>query len=214
MRIPSPPFAQNLRSPESRADSGFTLIELLTVIAIIGILAAILIPTVSRVREHAKSARCGSNLRQIATAFQLYANEHAGFLPDRAQNAQYENLMRVVLAPYFGYTGPDTHGPSDPLGRPSGIARCPSGPPTWGFTYYPNFTLWSTSRKNMNTIQNPSRIVLHRDRGGIEIPGGAVNVPGQPAWHGGGVRYNVVFLDGHVGPRGFDQLKASLMEEP
>jgi len=50
---------------------GFTLIELLTVIAIIAILAAILIPTISSVRESANASKSVSNLRQIGVAFQL-----------------------------------------------------------------------------------------------------------------------------------------------
>jgi prepilin-type N-terminal cleavage/methylation domain len=61
--------------------SAFTLIELLTVIAIIGILAAILIPTVGRVRSKARTAQCVSNLRQIGLACLLYADDHKGLLP-------------------------------------------------------------------------------------------------------------------------------------
>ncbi len=60
----------------------FTLIELLTVIAIIGILAGILIPTVGRVREVAQRAADASNLREIGKAAQLYAVEHQDRLPD------------------------------------------------------------------------------------------------------------------------------------
>ena len=48
-----------------QAPAAFTLIELLTVIAIIGILAAIIIPTVGKVRDSARSAQCISNMRQV-----------------------------------------------------------------------------------------------------------------------------------------------------
>ena len=55
----------------SRKTEGFTLIELLTVIAIIAILAAILIPTIAGVRESANASKSVSNLRQIGSGFQL-----------------------------------------------------------------------------------------------------------------------------------------------
>ncbi|AHF89050.1 N-terminal cleavage protein [Opitutaceae bacterium TAV5] len=71
-----PRFPQTL--PHCR--SAFTLIELLTVIAIIGILAAIIIPTVGKVREAARTAACQSNLRQFGVASLLYAQDHKGCL--------------------------------------------------------------------------------------------------------------------------------------
>ena len=67
-----------------RVSAGFTLIELLTVIAIIGILAAIIIPTVGTVREKAQRTVDASNLREIAKAAMIYASDNNDRLPDPA----------------------------------------------------------------------------------------------------------------------------------
>jgi prepilin-type N-terminal cleavage/methylation domain-containing protein/prepilin-type processing-associated H-X9-DG protein len=71
----------HMASRTYRCSGGFTLIELLTVIAIIGILAAILIPTVGSVKKRAQSANCISRLRQIGVAIQMHADEHRGMVP-------------------------------------------------------------------------------------------------------------------------------------
>ena len=68
-------MAQAARRP------GFTLIELLTVIAIIGILAAILVPTVSSVRGKARTLQCVSKLRGWGQAVRLFANDNRGNIP-------------------------------------------------------------------------------------------------------------------------------------
>ncbi|UCH34380.1 MAG: DUF1559 domain-containing protein [Armatimonadota bacterium] len=60
---------------------GFTLIELLVVIAIIAILAAILFPVFARAREAARKATCLSNLKQIALAALMYAQDYDETLP-------------------------------------------------------------------------------------------------------------------------------------
>lgn len=65
---------------------GFTLIELLTVIAIIGILAAIIIPTVGKVRSMAKKSNCISNLREIGKMLTLYTNDNKNRLPAGTYN--------------------------------------------------------------------------------------------------------------------------------
>ncbi len=69
------------KRPVTLTQSGaFTLIELLTVIAIIGILAAIIIPTVGNVRKSAKSAQAISNVKQVGLANLLFAQENKGQL--------------------------------------------------------------------------------------------------------------------------------------
>ncbi|HLS28658.1 MAG TPA: type II secretion system protein [Opitutales bacterium] len=70
-----------------KSKQGFTLIELLTVIAIIGILASILIPTVGKVREQARRTVDGNNIRQIGTAALIYANDNREQLPPKNLNA-------------------------------------------------------------------------------------------------------------------------------
>ncbi len=78
-------------SAEFRRSSGrvaaFTLTELLTVIAIIGVLAAILIPVTMRMREGAQKATCMSNLRQLGLAIGNYTADNRGNLPHHTGQA-------------------------------------------------------------------------------------------------------------------------------
>ena len=85
---------------KNRKTSGFTLIELLTVIAIIGILATLIIPSLSKSKEYAQAAICMNNLRQVAIGFQNYCQDSENQLP----------LVEYWLddfAPIYRYVGKD-----------------------------------------------------------------------------------------------------------
>lgn len=71
----------NITSPASSRDEAFTLVELLTVIAIVGILAAIVIPMVGKIRESANKSACASNLRQVGIAMNAYLADNREALP-------------------------------------------------------------------------------------------------------------------------------------
>ena len=79
-------YYKSLRS----AQSAFTLIELLVVIAIIAILAAMLMPALQQAREAGKGANCKSNLKQLATALEVYTTSFDDYYPTN-EGERYTN---------------------------------------------------------------------------------------------------------------------------
>ena len=100
--IPTPQMNLSVSAPR-RASPAFTLIELLTVIAIIGILAAIIIPTVGKVRASAKSTQCLSNLRQIGLAISLYPQDNKGYYPRGASNPSPDGTLVNYAKAIYAY---------------------------------------------------------------------------------------------------------------
>ncbi len=116
--------------------AAFTLIELLTVIAIIGILAAILIPVVSAARESARNSVCQSNLRQWHTAMMLFAEDHQGHLPKgyyAGAPQGRDQFWSGRLSRYMDYDD-DAWGRQSPRIHGT-VAECPSTPWIHDSTY-------------------------------------------------------------------------------
>ena len=112
--------------PGSRKLAGFTLIELLVVIAIIAILAALLLPGLSKAKKKGQQVACVSNQRQIGIALALYTGDSAETLPLLAdwnslggQDGTYDFFVAATNRALYTYQGngqifqcPSDHGDS------------------------------------------------------------------------------------------------------
>ena len=200
----------------------FTLIELLVVIAIIALLAAILFPVFSRAREKARQAACQSNLKQVAMAIRMYADDHDEMLcwatmvtGPEARDEPY--VWYGVAAPYFRNTGIlrcssrrdvtygsggyewNSHGGSRRGGLPwNGFGNHPLAP----FTYHNWFISYSdvTDPSSSIIVADPAPSV-HPDFSGW-IFAAVSNPESLPAHHNGMGNYG--FFDGHVKALKFD----------
>jgi len=91
---------------ESSKEKGFTLIELLVVIAIIGILAGMVLVSMSGARSKARDARRLSDMRQLVSAQEMYYGEHDVYYSDDAYPASIGNYLTATPNDPSGATQP------------------------------------------------------------------------------------------------------------
>ena len=204
-----------------RPRRGFTLVELLVVIAIIAVLAAIIFPVFEKAREKGRQASCASNLRQLGSAIDMYAQDCDETFPPLVQRG-VTSWIWDVLTPYVRNTQVYTC-PSGKITPCSGGTCTRSGYWQQGYSYGYNDN-WSTQTgvsyspwgrtadllhlgllgRPMSQVTYPSETVLCQDSLCYELDGtyfaSQTDVHGtswrQARRHSEGM--NLCWVDGHV----------------
>jgi len=135
----------------------FTLVELLVVISIIAVLAAILLPAMSRSQSVAQSVKCQANLRQMGSALTLFTNENNNILPNSAYGSPAAPTTNGAT-----YKWMDAIFPYAPKER---IFLCPSDPGA-KYTYAKNLVAGASSTDYGSYGLNGA----YRDAGDAQTP--------------------------------------------
>ncbi len=177
------------------AKKGFTLIELLVVIGIIGVLAAILLPTLQTAREKARTSKCQSNLHQIGVALQQYTTDFQGLLPHDDDKIPPNSCWFFLIDPYLQTRG------LEPI-EINEVKMCPGvakgkGVRAEGYKMNSQLEKQGEPFRNIGTIALPSATVAVFDgqTGGPRRKFKGKDEDFTARHQGGG---NILFLDWHV----------------
>ena len=182
-----------------RLRDAFTLIEVLVIVAVIAILAALLLPALSRGTERARRAYCASSLRQIVLSASLYADEHDDTYPAQAGDGLPVREVGGDGTNYYNLLMPL-------LGNPRAWV-CPSTMEIPGrlMAYHMNGLIVTTNGLRASAIGQPSNTLLMGETGHRTRFDEAYLRPNQEGEylydrpqenHSGGS--NAAFVDGHV----------------
>jgi prepilin-type N-terminal cleavage/methylation domain-containing protein/prepilin-type processing-associated H-X9-DG protein len=193
---------------------GFTLIELLTVISILGILTAILLPVYGTARRRGQQSACLSNMRQISAALHLYLQDYDGQYPAAVNPADAAHpVERWGEAPQFIPIIPrlpQFHQALSPYTTSPAVFRCPSDIGLRVTEPFPGWLL-NASPSSYSAFGTSyfyhTELTLHRaSEASITQPTETFTLmDADGGWHGDnpsldgrGRRYTVLFADGHV----------------
>ncbi len=193
-----------MKIKKATAVSAFTLPELLVVVAIIGILVALLLPKFSDFMERARTSQCANNLRQISVAMIAYAGEHNQRLPvanpsdgrSLWEGGKYGAASGLGALQYYGYLQGPANVPVLGTVR-SRVFDCPTRK-TGGWNVYDNFSdyWYNFSAQGTPDPQGPAVLTTLPEKA-IAFDMCQASSPSS-AVHASGTTVNVLYLDGSV----------------